>query len=184
MKGIQTFLSTSSTDWFSSRYGPIRQYCSSRMSSSTQPLPGTCSRGWLRNKKSGRRGAAPAPLRRWRRSGPRCARRRGRRRRRRSFCRETASRRRSPRSGRRRGQWPLAASIIPGRFGVPSPGRLQSCAPVGSTPVTRPTPGRPAASSGELALAASDVEDAGRARRGDRPASGTICSCTRRRPRR
>ena len=36
----------------STRYGPIRQYCSggSSMWSSIQPLPGVCSSGWLRKK--------------------------------------------------------------------------------------------------------------------------------------
>ena len=52
MKRMYTPCSTCSIDSPSTRYGPIRQYCSggSSMWSSIQPLPGVCSSGWLRKK--------------------------------------------------------------------------------------------------------------------------------------
>ena len=61
--GMNTSFSTSSIVSSSTRYGPMRQYCSGGSSiwSSIQPLPGVCSSGWFRKNRSGRRAAAPGP---------------------------------------------------------------------------------------------------------------------------
>ena len=52
MKGMNTSFSTSSSLSCSTRYAPIRQYCSGGSStwSSIHPLFGVCSSGWLRKK--------------------------------------------------------------------------------------------------------------------------------------
>ena len=83
------------------RYGPTRQYCSSRMWSITQPLFGACSNGWFRRNTNRPPGASTRAI-----SAigglviGRCARTRGTRPRRRTTRRRTAAARR-PRAGRR-----------------------------------------------------------------------------------
>ncbi len=85
-----------------------------------------------------------------------------------AFIGKRQGRRRSPRvvdAGRASG--PLAASIIPGRFVVPSPGRLHELRARRVDAGHAANAGQAGRHSRELALAAADVEDGGRRRFGE-----------------
>src|SRR5437588_3290989 len=154
-----TSFSTSSSERSSTRYGPMRQYCSSRMRSSIQPLPGVWSSGWLRKKRKRPPGVRTRPTSARASSTA-------------SMCSKT--RQATTASNDSAGNGSVSATPRQYAGGPPRSRATDSCAHVGSSPTTLEAPTSPA--SREIWPSPQPMSSTDAQPRRSAAAMGTICS--------